>query len=185
MEPAIATLCADELRREDVTVIKYTRDIGPFYRSADVFAFPSLEEGGPQVTYEAAGCGLPLLTSPMGAARIGIHGSTGLVVDPRDEGQWIEAMQELARDPDLRHRMGQAARQRAQDFTWPKVAADSRDRVLENCEEDERRAALAKSGAIRGLADPGKGVDDAESSPRQSCRAIQRPSTADLKQENL
>ena len=109
VEPAIAEVCAEYLAREDVQVIKYTRDLGPYYRSADAFVFPSLEEGGPQVTYEAAGCGLPLITSPMGAGRIAVEQSTGFIVDPFDEAVAIAAMQAMADDRDLRRRMGDAA----------------------------------------------------------------------------
>ena len=121
VEPAIAEVCAEYLAREDVHVIKYTRDLGPYYRSADAFVFPSLEEGGPQVTYEAAGCGLPLITSPMGAGRIAVEQSTGFVIDPFDEAAWIAAMQEMADNRDLRDRTGREASARALQFTWQKV----------------------------------------------------------------
>ena len=41
----------------------------------------SREEGGPQVTYEAAGFGLPVITTAMGAGRLVVDGKTGVVVD--------------------------------------------------------------------------------------------------------
>ena len=55
------------LARSDVHDLGYVDDIATVYAAADVFVFPSHEEGGPQVTYEAAGCGLALIVSPMGA----------------------------------------------------------------------------------------------------------------------
>ena len=121
IEPGIERLCAKYLNRDDVTVIGYRRDLGPLYRSADAFVFPSLEEGGPQVTYEACGNGLPVITSPMGAARIA-DASNGYVIDPFDEAGWIEAMRTLAADGDLRKRLGAAARHKAQEYTWEKVS---------------------------------------------------------------
>ena len=129
VEPAIAETCAGHLAREDVQVIKYTRDLGPYYRSADAFVFPSLEEGGPQVTYEAAGCELPLITSPMGAGRVAVDKTTGFIVDPFDEAGWIGAMQAFAEDQGLRRRMGLAAYHRALQFTWEKVG-EARGRVF-------------------------------------------------------
>ncbi len=129
IEPAIERLCAEYLKRNDVIRIGYTRRLGPLYRSADVFVFPSLEEGGPQVTYEACGCGLPLITSPMGAARIA-DASTGYVVDPFDEARWIDAMRTLAADGDLRKRLGTAAREKALEYTWAKVSV-ARQKVFE------------------------------------------------------
>ena len=66
MEPAVEKVCAEYLRRDDVIIVNYTPSIGDYYRSADVFVFPTLEEGGPQVTYEAAGCGLAVDRLPDG-----------------------------------------------------------------------------------------------------------------------
>ncbi|MBV9287271.1 MAG: glycosyltransferase family 4 protein, partial [Hyphomicrobiales bacterium] len=139
IEPAIASAYREYLGRPDVKIMEYTRHIAPIYRSADVFVFPSLAEGGPQVTTEAAGCQLPLIASPMGAARTAVHGVTGFVVDSLDERGWIEAMRTLARDPDFRRRAGSAAFQRAQRFTWEQVGA-GRESVF--CEIAEERCGL-------------------------------------------
>jgi glycosyltransferase involved in cell wall biosynthesis len=61
MEPAIAETCSRILARSDVIHRDYTSDIAFAYREADFFAFPSLEEGSPLVTYEAMANGLPVL----------------------------------------------------------------------------------------------------------------------------
>ena len=89
LEPAIKEKCANLLSRDDVIVRDYIPNVGALYRSADVFAFPSLEEGGPQVTYEACGCGLPVITTPMGAGRIVRHDREGFVIDPYDRA-WLD-----------------------------------------------------------------------------------------------
>ena len=62
--------CSRILARSDVIHRDYTSDIALAYREADFFAFPSLEEGGPLVTYEAMANGLPVLTSPMRAGGV-------------------------------------------------------------------------------------------------------------------
>jgi glycosyltransferase involved in cell wall biosynthesis len=113
-----------------VTRIGYTDDIGSVYRSADVFAFPSLEEGGPMVTYEAAACGLPLLVSPMGAGCVARHGIEGLVLDPYDVEAWADKLRRLAEDAELRRTLGAAARRRADDFTWEQVGRRRRTALL-------------------------------------------------------
>lgn len=130
MDPEIATLCAAELALDNVQVLPFTGDIGPVYRAADVFVFPTLEEGGPQVTYEAAGCALPSIVSPMGAGRIIRDGIDGIVADPYDEEAWIDAMARMAEDEDLRASMALAGRARADVFTWDKVAAERRHQLL-------------------------------------------------------
>ncbi len=126
MEPAIRAIAAEHLAREDVVVVKHTPNVGAYYRSADAFVLPSIEEGGPLVTHEAAGCGLPLLVSPMGAARIA-DGSTGFVIDPHDEAGWIAALQTVASDAELRREFGRTARRKAQSFTWAEVAKPRAD----------------------------------------------------------
>ena len=123
IEPAIAETCAEIMARSDVIHLEYNRDIETAYRQADIFAFPSLEEGGPLVTYEAMAHGLAVLTSPMGAGSIVRDGIDGMVVSPYEQDMWVEALRKLAHSPDVRARFGTAARQRADEFTWEKVAA--------------------------------------------------------------
>lgn len=122
MEPLIARHCPDELGRPDVVHLPYDPDPAPVYRSADLFAFPTLEEGSPLVVYEAIGNGLPVVTSPMGAGSIIRHGREGLIVEPHDQEGWISALRELATDGEKRRAIGKAARLRAAEFTWDKVA---------------------------------------------------------------
>lgn len=118
------------LARPDIVRLGHTLDIGAVYRSADVFVFGSLEEGGPMVTYEAMGCGLPVIVSPMGAsdARDGID---GYVIDPHDIDAWVEALRRFAADEELRSCMGHSARERALEFTWQKVAVRRRKALME------------------------------------------------------
>lgn len=123
LEPEIAQTCADLLNRPDVEHRDFQSDYTSIYQAADIFALPSLEEGSPLVTYEAMGNGLPILASPMGAGGIVRDGTDGLIVPPYAEEQWIAALRSLAADRDLRQQMGAAARQRAAEFTWDKVAA--------------------------------------------------------------
>ena len=118
------------LSRPDVRTPGFTRDIAQVFADSDVFAFPTLEEGGPQVTYEAAAHGLAILTSPMGAGAIVRDGIEGIVVDPSDREGWIEQIRRLADDPGLRSRLGEAARLRAQEFTWKRVGERRREQVL-------------------------------------------------------
>ncbi|MGD9973167.1 MAG: glycosyltransferase family 4 protein [Desulfatirhabdiaceae bacterium] len=118
LDPDIADRFADLLKRPDVIQAGFVQDIAGLYHASDVFAFPSLEEGGPQVTYEAMACGLPVLVSPMGAGAIARDGMDGLVLNPDDPDAWVTALRQMASDADYRHRLGGQARERAQAFTW-------------------------------------------------------------------
>ena len=123
MDDTIAERCAMHLRRDDVIHLPYNPDTAPVYRCADIFILPTLEEGSPLVSYEAIGNGLPVITSAMGAGRIIRHRREGLVVDPHDRAQLIDALRTLADSPDMRRTMAEAGRVRATEFTWDKVAA--------------------------------------------------------------
>jgi glycosyltransferase involved in cell wall biosynthesis len=121
LEPFIAERFRSCLSREDVVVLDYVKDVGALYRSADIFAFPTLEEGGPMVTFEAQGAGLPALTTPMGRAGIVEDGVTGFVRDPHDHAGMLSALHELAASVELRVKMGEAARMAARYFSWTEV----------------------------------------------------------------
>jgi glycosyltransferase involved in cell wall biosynthesis len=113
--------CGRELAREDVKELGFVVDVATVYAEADVFVFPSHEEGGPMVVYEACASGLAAIVSPMGAGRIVRNGIEGYVIDPFDKDAWVDAIRALARDVDLRRRFGNAAGVRAQEFTWARV----------------------------------------------------------------
>jgi glycosyltransferase involved in cell wall biosynthesis len=107
-----------------VSVLSYVDDMSDLYSSADVFVFPSLEEGGPQVTYEAAGAGLPLIATPMGRGRIVENGVNGFVVQPGDIDGLMSALITLAQSPDLRAEMGRRAKSDAARFSYSVVGRE-------------------------------------------------------------
>ncbi|MGB3265724.1 MAG: glycosyltransferase family 4 protein [Microcoleus sp.] len=131
LEPAIAETCGDLLQRPDVIHMDYAVDYSSAYRQADFFAFPSLEEGSPLVTYEAMGYGLPILASPMGGGGIVRDGIEGIILSPYDADAWVEGLRKLSNSEGLRAQMGAAARKRALEFTWPQVAARRREQILQ------------------------------------------------------
>jgi glycosyltransferase involved in cell wall biosynthesis len=89
-----------------------------------VFVFPTFEEGGPKVTYEAAGCGLPVVTTPMGAGQIIKDRVNGLVVAPGDVQALASAIRMLADSAEARRVYGARARADAAQYTYEAVARD-------------------------------------------------------------
>lgn len=96
-------------------------DVAALYASCDAFVFPTHEEGGPQVTYEAAACGLPVITTPMGAARLVRHEETGLLCPAGNAQALSQAIRRLAQDPQLRRRLAEEARRQVDLFRYAKV----------------------------------------------------------------
>lgn len=94
------------------------------YREADVFVFPSLAEGFGHVLLEAMACGLPIISTRRTAAPDLIrNGREGFVIEPGDSLQLAQAIEEFLRDPSRVLSMGEAARLRAEFFTWPRFRA--------------------------------------------------------------
>ncbi|QDU56905.1 glycosyltransferase family 4 protein [Aeoliella mucimassa] len=108
---------------DSVEWVNYTTDIKKYFSEADVFIFPSHEEGGPLVTYEAMANGLPVLVSKAGAGRAVRDGIDGLVIDIDDKEQWIDAIRRLSSDSELRESMAASAHEEAKHYTWTDVAA--------------------------------------------------------------
>jgi colanic acid/amylovoran biosynthesis glycosyltransferase len=80
-------------------------------RASDVALLSSLSEGIANSIVEAMACGLPVVTTACGGmAEVVSAGEHGFVVAPRDVDAMAGALERLARDPDLRARMGGAAR---------------------------------------------------------------------------
>lgn len=131
VDPHFAERFAELLAMPSVRLCGFTRQIASAYQSADVFLFLSLSEGGPQVTIEAAGFGLPMITSPNGGGRIAVDEETALIVDPADTGAVAAAIRRVAGDMALCQRLGRAAQVRAREFTWERAAAERFGALLE------------------------------------------------------
>jgi colanic acid/amylovoran biosynthesis glycosyltransferase len=98
-------------------------------RDADMFLQHSItdeetgdEEGLPVAILEAMAQGLPIVsTRHAGIPEAVAEGESGYLVDEGDSTRMAEWVIALARDPDLRRRLGMAGWQRAREcFTWEK-----------------------------------------------------------------
>ncbi len=121
MDTTIEQAYGDYFQRDDITHIPYTKNIGDYYNQADVFVFPTLEEGGPMVTYEAMAHGVVPLVSEMGAGAIVNNRKNGLIL-PHDPDAWATAMRAVSENIPKRVGLGRSAMQDALQFTWEKVA---------------------------------------------------------------
>lgn len=85
----------------------YRDDIDRILQAADVFVLPSYREGLPRSIIEAMAAGLPVVASDIQACRELVEdGETGFLVPVMDTGRLASAISAVARDLDLRRRMG-------------------------------------------------------------------------------
>src|SRR6185503_8628302 len=117
--PAVAALDGVELciaAREDRW--RDAEEMREFYQSLHVYVCASSSEGTPNPCLEAAACGLPVVTTPVGNMPEFIReGENGLFII-RDVDDIAAKLRLLRDDPELRGRMGRAARAAAEAWDW-------------------------------------------------------------------
>jgi glycosyltransferase involved in cell wall biosynthesis/O-antigen/teichoic acid export membrane protein len=98
-------------------------EVEAMYDRHDVFMFPSLHDSGSFVTLEAMARALPVICFDRGGPAHSVTDETGIRIHARTPRQAIAdttaALRQLAEDPELRRRMGEAGRRRiAEAFAW-------------------------------------------------------------------
>ena len=99
--------------RTRLHLMGYTREPEKYIAAADIFCLPSYREGFPMVLLNAAACAVPVIASR-------IHGSTdavednltGLLHEAGNHNALVEHIVALGLDPQLRSKVGNAARRR-------------------------------------------------------------------------
>jgi len=104
--------------RDNIRVVGFVRDPETYLNQSTVHVFPSQWEGSAKVTYEAAACALPQVTTRE-AGDVVRDGVEGIIVRPRDVDAIAAALEHLHRHPEIVEQMGNAARRRVvENFTW-------------------------------------------------------------------
>lgn len=98
--------------------------LGPLYSSSDVFCLPSHLEGLPMALIEAMAYRLPAVATPVGCIEdLVIHGETGLLAKVGDAASLAGEIGRLARDPDLRSKLGDNGVRHVTTHMGPDVVA--------------------------------------------------------------
>jgi glycosyltransferase involved in cell wall biosynthesis len=97
-----------------------------YYRSADLFCFPSVREFGGAVVLEAMAAGLPCIVVNHGGISEYVTGETGIKIDPVSKAfiirGLIESVKRLVNDPELHGKLSENAILRAGEFEWGRKA---------------------------------------------------------------
>lgn len=117
-----------------VTLLGHRPDVERVYGAIDVALLTSETEGIPGVAIEAQMTGCPVVTFPTGGVdEVVDDGQTGIVLERADTRLMAERAAELLTQPDLRRRLGERARQRAETFSTRRVALEYAARLEELC----------------------------------------------------
>lgn len=100
-------------------------ELAAVYGGAVALVFPSLCEGFGIPVLEAFACGCPaLLARRSSLPEVG--GEAATYFDPEDGEELLDQASRLLQDPDLRHALIAAGRERAGEFSWERTAAETR-----------------------------------------------------------
>jgi glycosyltransferase involved in cell wall biosynthesis len=90
----------------------YQRDVSPYYSLFDALVLPSANEGTPVVAIEALAACCPVVATRVGGVPdVVSDGDDGFLVSTGDVRAIADALASLARDPQLRRRMGRRGRE--------------------------------------------------------------------------
>jgi glycosyltransferase involved in cell wall biosynthesis len=122
-------------------------DVASWLATADIVAIPSVRDdsgnvdGLPNIVLEAMASGTPLISTPAGGIPSVVRNwHTGVIVPERSGAELAAAILTLARDPEMRVRLGEAARASVvARFGWEIVASrfeEAYDRALAMSKSD-------------------------------------------------
>ena len=99
-------------------------DLPGLYAGAELFCYPSLQEGFGLPILEAMGSGTPVLTSAV-SSMPEVAGDAARLADPLDVGSIRAALAELLGDEALRASLAVRGRERARRFSWERTARET------------------------------------------------------------
>lgn len=111
-------------------------DLPAVYALADVFLYPSLQEGFGLPVLEAMASGIPVVTSNTSSLPE-VAGDAALLIDPRDADAIGRVLHQVLHDPALQARLCHAGHTRASAFSWSQSAAQLAS-LYEGCCSDTR-----------------------------------------------
>lgn len=100
-------------------------ELPPYFEKADVFVLPSLNEGMSNSMLEALASGLPLVATDTGGTRELVkEEKNGFIIKMKDSSDLAEKIEKLIGNNDLRKKMGEESRKKAENMSWEKVAKE-------------------------------------------------------------
>jgi glycosyltransferase involved in cell wall biosynthesis len=107
-------------------------DVVPWLNALDIFVLPSTAiEGAPQALMQAMACGIPVVTTPVGAIpELVRDGETGLFVPPGDVQALADAISRLAEDNGMAKRLAAAGRRHAEERFAIEAMLNSMEKAL-------------------------------------------------------
>lgn len=109
--------------QEKVLFLGFQKNPYKFMKNASIFVLSSLWESFAIVLVESIACGTPVISTdcPSGPNEIITNGVNGILVPSADEKTLAKVMLSLLRDKELRKKLSEQGRKRAEDFRIEKI----------------------------------------------------------------
>ena len=125
---------------KDVLYLDYVpnEELFSYYGLADLYVYPSSEEGFGLTPLEAMACGCPVVTSRVSSLPE-VVGDAAVLVSPTDADELAGAIDRVLSDRDLRRSLVQEGLKRAREFSWRAGVEDIVNACLRLVEERSMR----------------------------------------------
>lgn len=118
----IEELVEEKGLRDGVVFYGTTDNVYPLLKNADIFVLPSLWEGMPITIIEAMGTGIPIVASNVGGIPDMLENGRTAILTDVDAALLADAVISLARDEEMRTRIGRAAGSASAGFSASAMA---------------------------------------------------------------
>lgn len=93
------------------------------YQESALVLQPMEESTANNSILEGLACGTPIVATDVGGVGAYVNGDCAVLTRSGDAEEMIAAIESIVRDPARRGAMGDAAREQALEFSWPKIAS--------------------------------------------------------------
>jgi glycosyltransferase involved in cell wall biosynthesis len=115
-EAELRTYVKTEGLEDQVLFTGVVRNVHEYLQASDLFTFPTENEAFGASLLEAMACGLPVVTTPVGAIKTFVtDGNTGFLIQPGNAGQLFRVLDVMLGERAIAFRLGEAARRTVQE----------------------------------------------------------------------
>lgn len=116
------------LGNKNIKFVGKVDNLNEYYNMADIFVFPTKYEAFGLCTLEAMACGLPVITTNIGAGGLITNHKNGVWFDdPCSVTDIVDKIEMLIQNEKLRKSIGKEARKTSVKYTWKKMTEETLD----------------------------------------------------------
>lgn len=126
----LKTVLSDEIKSKRVILLGKRQDVPKILFASDIFVFPTLRENLSNALLEASAAGLAIIATNVGGNPEIIQDNyNGILIPPRDAKELAKQMRYLAKNPDVREKLGKNAQKNVSINFNQQLIFDQLDKV--------------------------------------------------------